>query len=120
MLITVAVTLLFRFSPRRRQPRLSWLSFGAARVGVRFGQSSRSALACSTGLARPFGQTYGPLAGLIALLLWCLLSAMALLFGAAVAAQLESVRAGELAPQDAEKVAESEPDADQKPVPVPS
>ena len=52
--------------------------------------------------------------------LWCLLSAVALLFGAAVAAQLESVRAGEPAPQDAEKVAESEPDADQTAVPVPS
>ena len=49
---------------------------------------------------------------MIALLLWCLLSAMALFFGAAVAAQLEAVRAGEPAPQDAEKVAESEPTAE--------
>ena len=46
---------------------------------------------------------------MVALLLWCLLSSMALFFGAAVAAQLEGVRAGESAPQDAEKVAESEP-----------
>ena len=119
VLITVAVTLLFRFSPRRRQPRLSWLSFGAG-VSVLLWAVVTVGLGMFYRFSSSFGQTYGPLAGLIALLLWCLLSAMALLFGAAVAAQLESVRAGELAPQDAEKVAESEPDADQKPVPVPS
>ena len=39
-----------------------------------------------------FGSTYGPLAGIVALLLWSLLSSVALLFGGAVAAQLESVR----------------------------
>ena len=41
-----------------------------------------------------FGDTYGPLAGIVALLLWALLSAIGLFFGAAVAAQLEAVRAG--------------------------
>ncbi len=119
VLIAVAVTLLFRWSPRRRQPRLSWLSFGAG-VSVLLWAVVTIGLGVFYRFSSSFGQTYGPLAGLIALLLWCLLSAMALLFGAAVAAQLESVRAGEAAPQDAEKVAESEPDADQTPVPVPS
>ena len=38
--------------------------------------------------------TYGPLAGIVALQLWTLLSAIAIFFGAAVAAQLEAVRAG--------------------------
>ena len=41
-----------------------------------------------------FGETYGPLAGIVALQLWTLLSAIAIFFGAAVAAQLEAVRAG--------------------------
>jgi hypothetical protein len=44
-------------------------------------------------------------------LLWALLAAIALLFGGAVAAQLEAVRAGVREPQDAEKVERSEPDA---------
>jgi uncharacterized BrkB/YihY/UPF0761 family membrane protein len=47
-----------------------------------------------------FGQTYGPLAGIVALMIWALLSSLALLYGAAVAAQLEAVRAGVPAVQD--------------------
>jgi uncharacterized BrkB/YihY/UPF0761 family membrane protein len=41
-----------------------------------------------------FGATYGPVAGTIAVLLWTLFSALAILFGLALAAQLEAVRAG--------------------------
>ena len=41
-----------------------------------------------------FGDTYGPLAGIVALQLWSFFSAVSILFGAAVAAQLEAVRAG--------------------------
>jgi len=66
-----------------------------------------------------FGDTYGPLAGLVGLMLWALLSAIAILFGAAVAAQLEAVRAGAREPQDEEKVAESEPDAEDAPLAQP-
>jgi uncharacterized BrkB/YihY/UPF0761 family membrane protein len=62
-------------------------------------------------ISTSFGRTYGPLAGVIALLLWSLLSAIALLLGGAVAAQLEAVRAGRAAPRDQSKVANSEPDA---------
>ena len=71
---------------------------------------------CTVGLgtffsmSTSFGQTYGPLAGVVALLLWSLLSAISVLFGAAFAAQLEAVRAGVPQPQDAEKVEHSEPD----------
>jgi uncharacterized BrkB/YihY/UPF0761 family membrane protein len=66
-----------------------------------------------------FGRTYGPLAGVVALLLWSFFSATAVLYGAAIAAQLESVRAGEPEPQDEDKVEHSEPDADAT-VPVPA
>jgi hypothetical protein len=40
-----------------------------------------------------------------------LLSSVAVLYGAAVAAQLEAVRAGTPEPQDAEKIEHSEPDS---------
>ncbi len=51
-------------------------------------------LGAALGLSSSFGETYGPLAGIVALQLWTLLSAIAIFFGAAVAAQLEAVRAG--------------------------
>jgi uncharacterized BrkB/YihY/UPF0761 family membrane protein len=60
-------------------------------------------------LSSSFGETYGPLAGLVALQLWTLLSAIAIFFGAAVAAQLEAVRAGAPRPRF-EPAAGSRPD----------
>ena len=69
------------------------------------------ALSVFFAVSTSFGDTYGPLAGIVALLMWAFLSSIAIFFGAAVAAQLEAVRAGAARPQDPEKVAESEPDA---------
>jgi YihY family inner membrane protein len=115
-LVATAVTMLFRWCPRRHQPAPSWLAFGAiVSVGLWF--LVTVGLGAVFGASSSFGDTYGALAGLVALLLWAMLSAMALLFGAAVAAQLEAVRAGRPGPQDIEKVVESEPDA-RPPVPV--
>ena len=56
-----------------------------------------------------FGSTYGPLAGIIALALWAYATSIALLVGAALAAQLEAVRASAAAPRSVAKIAESEP-----------
>ncbi len=44
--------------------------------------------------SKGFGETYGPLAGTIGVLLWAFLSSLALFLGLAFAAQLEAVRAG--------------------------
>ncbi len=105
-----AVTMLFRWCPRRRQPDPSWLAFGSA-VSVLLWVLVTAGLAAFFSFSSSFGQTYGPLAGLVALLMWALLSAVAVLYGAAVAAQLEAVRAGDAEPQDDAKVTESDPDA---------
>jgi len=64
------------------------------------------ALSLALSLSSSFGTTYGPLAGLVALQLWTLFSAIAIFFGAAVAAQLEAVRAGMPQPRDAAAVDE--------------
>jgi YihY family inner membrane protein len=109
-LTATAVTMLFRWCPRRHQPAASWLAFGSV-VSVVLWTTVTLGLATFFRLSSSFGETYGPLAGMLALLLWALLSAISILYGAAVAAQLEAVRAGTAAPQDEEKVAESEPDA---------
>lgn len=94
VLVTGAVTMLFRVSPRRRQPSISWLALGSA-VSVVLWFAFTGLLAVYLQLSRGFGETYGPLAGVIGLLLWALLTALALFAGLALAAQLEAVRSGE-------------------------
>ena len=91
--VVLAMTVLFRYSPRRRQPAMSWLVFGSI-VGATGWLVVTAGLGLFFSLSQSFGQTYGPLAGIVALLLWSLLSAVAVLFGGAVTAQLEAVRAG--------------------------
>jgi uncharacterized BrkB/YihY/UPF0761 family membrane protein len=110
LLVTSATTLIFRYSPRRRQPSPSWLAFGAAVSSVVW-LVVTIGLGAFFSLSKSFGETYGPLAGIVALLLWAFLAACALLFGASTSAQLEAVRAGSQKPQDEQKVEHSEPDA---------
>jgi YihY family inner membrane protein len=106
-----AMALLFRLSPRRHQPAWSWLAFGAT-VSVVLWTAVTIALGFFFRISSSFGDTYGPLAGVVALLLWALLSSVAVLYGASVAAQLEAVRAGVRAPKDEAKIAHSEPGPD--------
>ena len=99
LLIALAVTLIFKAAPRRRQPALSWLALGAG-LSVALWIAFTALLAVYVSISKDFGETYGPLAGLIGLLLWTLLTALALFAGLAVAAQLEAVRAGVPEPAD--------------------
>ena len=92
-LLVVAVTLLFRYAPRRRQPGLSWLAVGAV-VTVLAWLVASGLLALYVVAAAGFDETYGPLTAVMALLIWANLTGIALLAGIALAAQLEAVRAG--------------------------
>lgn len=93
MALVVAVTGLFRHAPRRSQPGLSWLAVGAG-VTVLMWLAASGLLALYVVAAAGFGDTYGPLAAVMALLLWANVTGVALLAGIALAAQLEAVRAG--------------------------
>jgi YihY family inner membrane protein len=93
LLLMLAVTVLFSYSPRRRQPGLSWLAVGAA-VTLLAWLAGSALLAFYVAAAGNFGDTYGPLTAVIALLLWANLTGVALLAGLALAAQLEAVRGG--------------------------
>jgi YihY family inner membrane protein len=95
MVLTIAV--LLDHAPRRRQPALSWLALGAL-VSVVLALVATGLLAAYVHLSGSFGATYGPLGGVFALLLWSLLSSIALFAGAAVCAQLEFLRAGQQHP----------------------
>ncbi|MBB6626997.1 YihY/virulence factor BrkB family protein [Nocardioides sp. KIGAM211] len=96
-LLVFAIAVLLDHSPRRRQPALSWLALGAG-VSVLLTMLATGGLAAYVHVSSSFGSTYGPLAGIVALLLWSLLSAIALFYGIAVCAQLEALRAGDTDP----------------------
>jgi YihY family inner membrane protein len=93
-----AFTLLTERSPRRRQPGWSWIAVGA-------GVALALWLLCTYGLSiyvqtsDSFGATYGPLTGVVALLLWANLTSISLFLGIALCAQLEAVRAGVREPE---------------------
>jgi YihY family inner membrane protein len=91
--LVLAVTLLFRHAPRRRQPGLSWLAVGASAT-VLVWLAGSALLAAYVVAAAGFDDTYGPLTAVMALLLWANITGVALLAGIALAAQLEGVRAG--------------------------
>src|SRR4029450_641294 len=92
-LTVVTVSLLFRYAPRRRQPGLSWLLVGAG-VATALWWLVSLLLAAYVSESNDFGVTYGPLTGVMALLLWANLTGIALFVGVAFAAQLEATRVG--------------------------
>ncbi|MFC8620351.1 YihY/virulence factor BrkB family protein [Micromonospora purpureochromogenes] len=92
-LTVLAVAVLFRHSPRRNQPGLSWLFFGAG-IATALWWLASLLLAGYVTFSDGFGQTYGALTGMMALLLWANLTGMALFGGLAFAAQLEAMRIG--------------------------
>jgi YihY family inner membrane protein len=102
LLIVFAVGLLFEKAPRRRQPALSWLLFGAAVSTVLWWLASLL-LAGYVNISDGFAATYGPLTAIMALLLWANLTGIALFLGLAFAAQLEAQRVGVSSPALADR-----------------
>ncbi|HEV3497333.1 MAG TPA: YihY/virulence factor BrkB family protein [Actinomycetes bacterium] len=96
--VILAFALLFRAAPRRQQPSWSWLAVGSG-VSVLLWFIFTGALAFYLDISSgTFGRTYGPLTGIIAILIWTFLTSLAIYLGLALAAQLEAVRAGVPAP----------------------
>jgi YihY family inner membrane protein len=93
LLTVVTVSVLFRFAPRRRQPGMPWVMIGGALATTLWWLVSLL-LAGYVAASRSFGDTYGPLTAVMALLLWATLTAISLLLGIAFAAQLEARRVG--------------------------
>jgi YihY family inner membrane protein len=98
-LTVVTVSLLFRYAPRRHQPALSWLMFGAGLATAMWWLVSLL-LATYVTNSGDFGAIYGPLTGVIALLLWANFTGIALFLGIAFAAELEARRAGVSGPAE--------------------
>ncbi|MBF9132901.1 YihY/virulence factor BrkB family protein [Plantactinospora sp. S1510] len=110
-LTIVAVAVLFRHAPRRRQPGLSWLLFGAGFTTASWWLAS-VLLAGYVSYSDAFGATYGALTGMMALLLWANLTGIALFGGLAFAAQLEALRLGEHEPAEPDRWEPDQADQD--------
>lgn len=93
-MLVLAIAVVLDHAPRRRQPSLSWLTLGSS-VAVLISMAATGLLAAYVSLSGSFGAVYGPLGGVFALLLWALITSIALFYGAAVCAQLEAFRAGQ-------------------------
>jgi YihY family inner membrane protein len=93
-LVVVAMTVIFRVVPNRRQPGFSWLLSGTA-VAVVAWIGATLLLGLFYEHVTVLGGSYGPLLGIIALLVWAYGTGLAVLFGLSFAAQLEAERAGD-------------------------
>jgi uncharacterized BrkB/YihY/UPF0761 family membrane protein len=109
LLLIVVATMVFKWSPRRCQPGLSWMVLGGF-VSVGLWVAFSVAMSGFLRWSNSFGDTYGPLAGIVALLLWSFFSGIALFLGLAVTAQLEAERGDRHNPESTAKVVASEPD----------
>jgi uncharacterized BrkB/YihY/UPF0761 family membrane protein len=96
------MALLFKHVPNRHQPAWSWLAYGSA-IAVVLLLLVTVGLDLMFQLSSTFATTYGPLAGIVALMFWAFAASISVLYGAALAAQLEAVRAGVTPPQDTAK-----------------
>jgi len=80
-------------APNRHQPSFAWLTTGGY-MATAVWLALTILLTLYLNGSSTFGDTYGPLAGFIGLLLWAQLTGIAIFYGVAFTAQLEAIRAG--------------------------
>lgn len=108
-LLLVGFVVVFSVCPRRRQPHRDWLAAGAL-VSMLCVLVVSGGLSLYLSASGSFGDTYGPLAGLIGVLMWAYGIAVSVFIGVAVSAQLEAVRAGDAGPRDDVKLLRGDPE----------
>ena len=94
VLVGAPMTAIFRFAPNRKQPHASWLLSGTV-VAVALWILVTILLGLAYENLSTVESTFGPILGVIALLVWAYVSGAAVLFGLAFAAELEAERAGQ-------------------------
>ena len=91
LIIVAMVAVLYYATPNVRQPKMKWVSVGAAIAIVTWVVASL-AFGFYVSQFGNYNKTYGSLAGVIVFLLWLWLTNLALLFGAEVDSELERAR----------------------------
>jgi uncharacterized BrkB/YihY/UPF0761 family membrane protein len=112
--VVLAFALLFRAAPRRHQPSWSWLAVGSGMSVLLWFMFTGLLALYLNGSSGTLGRTYGPLTGMIAVLIWSFLTSLAIYLGLAFAAQLEAVRAGVPAPKTEEQANPAGPDGSRR------
>jgi YihY family inner membrane protein len=96
-LVGAPMTAIFKFAPNRKQPHVSWLLSGTV-VAVALWILVTVLLGLVYENLSTVGSSFGPILGVIALLVWAYLTGVAALYGLSFAAELESERAGQARP----------------------
>jgi len=97
VLVGAPMTAIFRFAPNRKQPHVSWLLSGTV-VAVALWILVTVLLGFVYENLSTVGSTFGPILGVIALLVWAYLTGVAALYGLSFAAELEAERGGQQQP----------------------
>lgn len=87
----VAVSIVYRVGPNRPGGRMQWVSLGAL-VAMVLWVAASGLFSLYVGQFADYGSLYGPVSGVIVLLLWLWLGALAVLIGAEVNAEIERRR----------------------------
>jgi membrane protein len=96
-------SIFYRIGPNRERALSGWLSIGSLVAAVIWLAASLGFSFYVSSFGGTYAETYGSLAGVIVLLLWMFLSALALLIGAEVNAVLEQRRGSKSLPHWAEE-----------------
>jgi membrane protein len=91
VLIALAVfglAALYRFGPARHRARWSWVTWGAG-TGAMLWIIASAAFSVFVANFGKYGETYGAIAGVVLLLLWLWISALAALVGAEINSEME-------------------------------
>jgi membrane protein len=88
VILFAGLAVIFRYGPQRRRPRWRWVTPGAI-FAVVVGLLASIGFSIYVSLLGNYNKTYGALGAIIIMLLWLYLMAFAVLFGAALNAELE-------------------------------
>ena len=87
-LIIIGLAVLYRFGPSRREPRWQWLTVGSVSAAVAWLVSS-ALLSWYLSSFANYDATYGSLGAAIGLMMWMWISAIVILLGAELNAEIE-------------------------------
>lgn len=88
IVVTLALSSLYRFAPNRARPQWRWVSWGAV-LATAIWILATLCLSLYMSSFGSFNRTYGTLAGVVSLLLWMYVTSFAVLLGAEFNAELE-------------------------------